>query len=208
MLLRELPSSQGGEELSILFPKLCNFCAKRFGHLGCICPEQCGTDVVTKYLFDLRLRGPGRGEIHGEQIILNFPGANNQLAVLYALLKAETEGQYFHCKDCKGRGRCCALAPDSPATDDDEPRVKQVALVAPHNPEELYRATELIELSVASVGDPERVWELLAHYAGYTYEEIARASGRTAAAVRQRAARTTKKIVRALGINIIGRRRQ
>lgn len=194
------------EELSTLFPALCKFASKCSRRFGCTYPEQCGTDAVTEFLVDRNLRGEGRAEFAGEQIILHIPGAIDQSKVLYKLVWHEVRNKCFNCKECKYRNYFEQLVDTPLKTDEDQPRTRQAVGISPHNPEELFQMKELVAKSLGIVSNPVQRQELYLRGTGASYQEIAEQTKRAPQTIRQGVKRNKRRIASMLGL-IVPRRK-
>jgi DNA-binding CsgD family transcriptional regulator len=207
MSLRE-PSSKQVEDLNTLFPELRSYSVRHFRCLGCIYPEQCGTDVVTKYLFDRKPKVKGRSEIVGELVTLDFPNAKNQLSVLHTCLKYEVQHRHSHCKDCKHKNDFCGIAADSPDDEENEPRITQAVLCSPVNPLQSLEAKELLEQSLASIPNLIHRQYVIGQAEGKTCAEMGRESMTRPSTVRQALRRAKLRMASSVGIQTFRRRRK
>lgn len=194
------------EELSVLYPALCRYAGGWSVKFGCIDPGQCAPDAVTKFLFDKNLRGQGRAEFDGDQIILHIPGAINQSKVLYKLIWHEVRNKCFNCTRCQKKDKFVAISDDSWATDEDEPRTRRANGISPHSPEDLFQVKELLMKSLDVVSDPVQRLELYLRAKGASYKDIAQLTERAPQTIRQGVKRNKQRIVRALGKIFTSRR--
>jgi hypothetical protein len=204
MSLRK-PSSQKFEDLNILFPNLCRYSTRCFQYLGCIYPDQCGTDVVTRYLFDRKPKIKGRSEIEGDQLRLDFPDAENQLSVLRKYLKYEVIHQRFRCEDCEHKNKIRPIAEDS-QDDGDESRITPAVLCSPVTPLDILEAKQQLERSLEAIPNPLHRQYVIEQAEGRTCAEIGRQFSAKSSTVRQSIHRAKLKMAASLGIQMCGSR--
>lgn len=160
-------------DLAVLFFALKRFCIWKLKRRNCPKPEECGTDVVTSYIWEKKLRREGRCEINGDEILINIPGAINQKKVLYKLLSYEVLNKSSRCRECR-LGRTYRIA-DEAEDQENEPRSGCEVVVDPVTPEGSYMSKEQLEKFMKSIKDPARREAFKYHLvAGYSYEEIGR----------------------------------
>lgn len=111
----------------------------RLKRRGCYKPDDCAAMLVNEYILVRKLRKPGRCEINGRTISLNFPGARDPLLILYKLLSFEVMGFKRRCADCNGVDQLTEQSGDN---------LKRVppSMIDPATPETLLEAAELFEL--------------------------------------------------------------
>lgn len=176
-------------ELTPLFYSLTGYCERLIRPKGCIKPEQCGTDVVTHYLFEPTEGKKGRWEIHDDKILLKISGAISQEKVLRALLSYEVLNKKSKCRDCIG---LCQISDEFGERHPGQ-RAAARALVEPTTPELDLRNKELIDRLRENL-DAESKNILDSYLTGASSVEIASVLNISGCAARQRVTRIKRSL--------------
>ncbi|PYS78172.1 MAG: hypothetical protein DMF66_07295 [Acidobacteria bacterium] len=188
------PSALLVEEVSTLFPELCTYAASCCHRLGCLHPEACGADVVTKYLTPEKPRKNGHVVISGEQITIYHPKAKDQRKYLFGRMKLRARSRHSRCSECEHFEEMCGIADERTAAEGDGPRVKRAVLVDPMNPEELYAEREFLREVLAAISDPAQRQLLDGFANGHTYKKLGELLHKNPATLRQTMARLRAKL--------------
>lgn len=176
MVCQQIPD-EGGENFDLykLFCDLLRFGNRQLRLRGCFKSNECSEDVATRYLFDLDLRGKGRGQIQGAKIRLNYPGAKNQKSVLYKLFNYELLNKHSTCNDCRLK-KFCPIREAFATETDDRSGTAQV-LIDPSTPANLLESKELLDICLnailKAINKPERRKAFWLFYQGLSHADIA-----------------------------------
>lgn len=160
-------------DLESLISKLERSYAPKLKRCGCPMPDQCSHDLVVDYFMKQDRRNNGRCELSGGKVLINFPGAKNQEAVLRTFLNYELLGKASRCKSCPFANSCSIR--EEFEESDKEPRIKSEILISPANPEDMLRQKETIDLLLNDITSTKRRAAFGEHVInGVSHQEIAK----------------------------------